>query len=120
MSDSIEIKKARKLLKEAFPSTEKAIVYMAVYKNSNGREIALQRERSIAFFVWLERYDTSIEGVSIKNDKNPGLPYERVQARSASLNDTTAPRLKKGNKVWYLQVDDLTALKSVIDWYGSV
>jgi hypothetical protein len=120
MSTTVDIEKARKLFKDAFPFTENTTQKMAVYKNLKGREIALQRERSLAFYIWLEKYDTTIEGVTIKNDKNPGLPYGQTQVRSSNLNDTMAPKLKKGNRVWHLKVDDLTALKGVIDWYGSV
>ncbi len=116
----VDIKKARELLKAAFPMTEKALKKMAVYKNKSGMEIAMQLVRSRAFYLWLEKYDSSLEYVSIKNVKNPGQPYASTQPRSSNLNDTMAPRLKVGNKVWYLEVENLSALQTVIDGYKNL
>lgn len=109
--------KARVMLNTAFPFTEKTTQKLAVYRNPKGREIAVQLERSGAFYVWLEKYDIEVPGIAVKNAKFPGQPYDRKQSRSSNLNDTTAPRLKKGNKVWYLQVDGLTELQQLVDWY---
>jgi hypothetical protein len=32
---------------------------------------------------------------------------------------TPAPKLKRRNRAWHLEVNDLTALEEVINWYGS-
>ncbi len=116
----IDPEKAQGIFKAAFPFTEKTTQKVAVYRNQKGREIAVQRERSESFYVWLEKYDTEIDGISVKNEKHPGQPYDRKQSRSSNLNDTTAPRLKVGNKAWYLQVDGLTELKHLVEWYKAV
>ena len=112
---TIDPEKARDLLKGVFPFTEKTTQKIAVYRNPKGREIAVQRERSESFYVWLEKYDIALPGIAVKNDKFPGQPYDRKQLRSSNLNDTTAPRLKVGNKVWYLQVDGRTELQQLVD-----
>ena len=111
---------ARDVLKVAFPFTEKTTQKFAVYRNPKGREIAVQRERSESFYVWLERYDIELPGIVVKNEKFPGQPYDRKQSRNSNLNDTMAPRLKVGHKVWYVQVDGLTELQQLVDWYKSV
>ena len=116
---TIDIEQARSMLKDAFPMTEKVTQKMAVYKNQSGREIALQRERINAYYLWLERYDVNLDHVSVKNLKNPGQAYDRKQPRSSNLNDTSAPRLKLGNKVWHLEVDNTEALTGVISWYKN-
>jgi hypothetical protein len=72
MSAVVDIEKPRKLFKEAFLFTENTTQKMALYSKSKGKEIALQRGRSLAFYIWLENYDTTIEGVSIKNEKKSG------------------------------------------------
>ncbi len=117
---TIDIEQARAMFKKAFPMTEKTTQKMATYKNQGGREIALQRERSNAYYLWLEKYDVDFEYVTVKNQKNPGQPYDRKQPRSSNLNDTTAPRLKLGNKAWHLEVENISGLQTVIDWYKSI
>ena len=115
----IDTEKARELMKDGFPFTERCTQYIARYNTKTGKEIALERDRTEAFFVWIQKYEAEIEGVVIKNEKFPGLPYERTQSRNSNLNETNTPRLKKGNKVWYLQIDSLSSLKKLVDWYAN-
>lgn len=69
--------------------------------------------------VWVQKYDTDINGVMIQNVKNPGSPYDRKQPRNSNLNDTNAPDLKVGNAAWYLKVDDEAAVSKLVDWFKS-
>ena len=110
---------AREILKAIFPFTEKYTDYISAYKTVGGRDIALERNRTDACYLWLEKYDQSIDGVEIKNLKNPGMPYDPKQSRNSNLNDTNAPRLKVGNRVWYLKIENLDALRLVAEWYGA-
>jgi hypothetical protein len=116
----VDTESARNEFKAAFPFTEVCTQYIARYNSRSGREIALERDRTEAFFVWLQKYDISIEGVKIKNEKFPGQPYGWKQPRNSNLNDKNAPKLKVGNKVWYLEIENLEALKKVISWYAAV
>ncbi|MGA7799841.1 MAG: hypothetical protein WCC36_03440 [Gammaproteobacteria bacterium] len=115
----INTEEARDVLKEAFPFTEVCTQYIARYKTRSGRELALERDRTESIFVWLEKYGAEIPGVSVKNEKYPGRPYERKQSRNSNLNEKNAPRLKPGNKVWYLEIETLEALRQVAAWYGE-
>lgn len=116
----IETEKAREILKDIFPYTEKTTQYLAVYKSKKGREFALERDRSEAFYIWVEKYDGNIDGICIKNAKNPRQPYSSKQPRNSNLNETNSPRLKVGNKVWYLEISALEALKQVSRWYNEL
>lgn len=112
--------KARDELKKAFPFTERCTQYIARYETESGKELALERDRKDAYYVWVQKYDTSIPGIRIKNRSHPGQPYDRKQTRNSNLNDTNTPKLKLGNKVWYLEIEDLDALKNLISWYQTV
>lgn len=117
-----DTKEAHKILSEAlnFAGLQQQTDYIAVFKSKSGRELALERDRTEAFYVWLEKYTTSIPGVSIKNQSNPGQPYERKQARNSNLNDKNCPNLKVGNRVWYLEIESTQALKEVANWYAAL
>lgn len=116
----INSEQARDVLKETFPFTESCTQYIAKYKTKSGKEIALERERTEAFFVWVQKYNEVIDGVTIKNEKHPGQPYDRKQSRNSNLNDKNTPNLKQGNKVWYLEVSNIEALKKLVGWYAAV
>ena len=110
---------ARKILKEVFPFTEKCTQYLACYKTKSGKEIALEREREDAFYIWLQNYDAEIDGVVIRNEKFPGQPYERKQRRNSNL-ESNAPNLWVGNRAWYLRIESIEALKQLINWYSGI
>lgn len=103
-----------------FAGTQKQTEYISIFKNKNGRELALERNRSEAFYVWLEKYQTTIDDVTIKNQENPGKPYSYKQSRNSNLNDKNSPHLKVGNKVWYLEIKSREALIKLADWYMDI
>ena len=107
-------------LKAAFPFTESCTAYIAGYNTKSGKEIALERDRTDSFFVWVQKYTAEIDGVTIKNEKNPGQPYDRKQTRNSNLNQKNTPNLKLGNKVWYLEVSSMQSLNNLIDWYAKI
>lgn len=115
----INTEKAREELKRAFPFTEVSTQYIARYNSKTGKEIAIERERSDAYYLWVQKPNPEMPGVTIRNEKFPGQPYDRKQSRNSNLNDKNAPKLKLGNKVWYLKIEDMSALKEFIDWYSS-
>jgi hypothetical protein len=116
---SISIK-AHKLLKEKFPLTEVFTQYVAKFETRSGRELALEKNRTEAIFLWLQKYDQTIEGVEIKNEKFPGQPYDSKQPRNSNINEKNTPKLKVGKKAFYLQIDNLDALNKVVDWYANL
>jgi hypothetical protein len=116
----VDIEFARNELKKAFPFTEVCTQYIARYNTKTGKEIALERDRSGAFYIWLQRYDVSIADIVIKNEKFPGQPYDRKQSRNSNLNDKNTPKLKPGNKVWYLEIKTEPALEELINWYANL
>src|SRR5690606_41950880 len=116
----INTEKAREELKKAFPFTEVCTQYIARYNTKSGKEIALERDRSDALYVWLQKFDTQIEGIKVKNQKFPGQPYDRKQSRNSNLNDKNSPKLKEGNKVWYLEIENIEALKELLAWYAKI
>ena len=116
----IEQEDAREALKTAFPFTEVTTQYVACYRTKTGKEIVLERNREDAFYIWLQKYDTEIEGVVVRNQKFPNQPYARKQPRNSNLNDKNSPKLKVGNKVWYVKVENLSSLNRLIDWYAGV
>jgi hypothetical protein len=112
--------KANKVLKDKFPFTEVFTQYIAKFETKSGRELALEKNRTEAIFLWLQKYDQSIEGVQIKNEQFPGQPYVSKQPRNSNVNEKNTPKLKVGKKAFYLQIDNLDALNKVIDWYASL
>ena len=91
----IDTEKARNELKKAFPFTE----VCTKYNTKSGKEIAIEIDRSEAFYVWLQKFDTTagIEGIKIKNEKFPGQPYDRKHTRNSNLNEKNSPKLKLGH-----------------------
>lgn len=117
-----DTKEAHKILSESlrFAGVQKQTDYIAVFQNSKGRELALERDRSEAFYIWLERYSAVIPEVIIKNQENPGEPYGWKQPRNSNLNDKNCPNLKVGNRVWYLEIGSPQALREVANWYATL
>lgn len=111
---------AQEILKERFPSTEITTNYIARYHTKLGRELALERARNDDIYLWVQRYNQEIEGVNINNRKYPGQPYGLMQSRNSNLNEKNTPKLKVGNKVYYLKIESLEAFNKVIELYSEV
>ena len=111
---------AEKLLKNRLMPFNTPTDYIASFRTASGREMALERERTEGFFVWLQKYTTEIKGVAIQNDKHPGEPYAPNQSRNSNLNEKNTPKLKMGKKVWYLKVDNIEGLNALVDWYKTL
>ncbi|WP_036800658.1 hypothetical protein [Photobacterium marinum] len=110
---------AQHLLNDKLRIAKNMTQYLAIYNTKSGRELALERERSEAIYVWLQKYNLSIEDVEVKNEKFPGQPYGPKQSRNSNLNGKNTPKLKTGNRVYYLKITSLQALEKVIDWYDE-
>ena len=113
----VDSQDAEKLLKKRLMYSNTPTDYIATFRTASGREIALERERTEGFFVWLHKYTTEINGIDVENEKYPGKPYTANQGRNSTLNEKNTPKLKPGKKVWYLKVDNIEALENLIDWY---
>ena len=116
----VDSKEAEILLRATLIPYNNPVNYIASYRTKSGREVALERERTEGYFVWVQKYTTQILGVTIQNQKVPGMPYVASQTREANLNKTNAPKLMIGKKAWYLKVDNIEALKNLIDWYKTL
>lgn len=95
------------------------LVKTAAFRTVAGREIALDRQRTTAFFVWVETYEVSIPGVAVRNVKHPGHPYAPHQSRAHSLT-RWAPKLAEGDQAWHLGVVSIDALRTLLDWYANL
>ena len=113
-------KEAEKLLRQTLSPNNTPTDYIASFRTKSGRELALERVRKEGFYVWVQKYTTAINGVSIENEKFPGKPYLAAQSRNSNLNETNAPKLMPGKKVWYLKAENIEALQRLIDWYKTL
>lgn len=113
-------KDAEDLLRKSLIPYNSPTDYIASFRTIAGREIALERNRVEGFYVWVQKYTTDIDGVSIENIEFPGKPYLAAQSRNSNLNDKNSPKLKLGKKVWYLKADNIESLIILIDWYKSL
>lgn len=111
---------AQKRLKDKFPFTEVSTQYIAKYETRSGRELAIERGRTEAIYLWLQKYDQAIDGVRLNNKKFPGKPYDAKQTRNSNLNEKNTPKLKVGRRVFYLEIDNLDALDKVLEWYSAL
>lgn len=89
---------------------------VSVFRSRDGREMALERSRRLAIYVWVGHYEGFIPGVLPKNERFPGLPYEACQPRASSLKHN-APTLSVGHRAWHLQIADVDALRKFVRWF---
>jgi hypothetical protein len=106
-----------KMLRAELPGTENSTKYISCFSDRSGRQIAIEKKRTTGIYVWVEKYDSEIDGAEVRNRSTPGMPYSGNQSRNSNLNDKTASRLKVGNKVWYLKIDSLEAFKQFFNGY---
>lgn len=92
---------------------------IASYRTKNGREMAIQKKNRTGVYIWFEKHNPDIPDIEVKNQKYPGMPYSTRHTRSSALNATNAPKLKIGNKAWYLRFTTPEALDSFLDWYKT-
>lgn len=90
---------------------------IASFVTNNGRELAIQTKPTTGIYMWFEKYNSDILGIEVRNREYPGMPYSANQNRSSALNDTNAPKLKKGNQAWYLKFNTQKSLDEFIAWY---
>ncbi len=115
----ISIKDAEELLRKRYCTAIQSTDYILAFRTSRGRELALERERSDSYFLWLQKYNQDFDGVSIRNLHGGDGPYSASQTRNSNLNTTKTPKLGIGNRVWYLEIDSLEALDNVLSWYET-
>ena len=106
-----------KMLREKLPGTENSTKYISCFSDRSGRQLAIEKERTTGIYLWVEKYDSEVDGVQVKNRNTPGMPYNVNQSRNSNLNDKTASRLKVGNKVWYLKIDSFESFKQFFNGY---
>lgn len=116
----VDSKDAEKLLRKRLNPINIPTDYIASYRTASGRELALERDRTEGFFVWLQKYTTEISGITIKNIEHPGEPYLANQNRNSNLIEKNTPKLKPGKKVWYVKADNIEALENLVNWYCTL
>jgi hypothetical protein len=109
---------AEEELAKHLSSTSNGTQYIAGFRTKRGRELALERNRD-SVFVWVECIESGLPGITIRNVKNPGMPYSKDQGRNSNLNATNAPRLMRGKPAFYLEVAGVEDLKELIRWYQA-
>jgi hypothetical protein len=118
MSDT---SKAELMLAVIFPTCGKAVKYIEPFKTSSGKEFALERKKrasdDLPYYVWMQHEPARLDGVSIQNEKSPGMPYERGQSRTTGLSGKTAPTLMNGNKAYYVRVNNIDVLNELAREY---
>jgi hypothetical protein len=71
----VDSKDAEKLLRKRLNPFNIPTDYIASYRTASGRELALERDRTEGFFVWLQKYTTEIGGITIENIEHSAEPY---------------------------------------------
>ena len=116
-SETKKAQEAESILKQAIKPTAAPTKYIAGFRTERGRELALERNRNTAIYLWAEIQNPDIKGIKVMNQANPGMPYSANQPRNSNLNNKNAPRLKEGKEVYYLKIDDAAVLRAFVDWY---
>lgn len=106
------VRVAERRLEERFDRTKEATQKLAGFVTSNGRQIALQRERKTALYLWVEVRPPPIVGVTIER-------YPPSKSRG-SHHKANVPSLAEGNEAWKVVLQDLGALATLMDWYEQV
>ncbi len=118
-----DTKEAEAMLSSIFPVTGKAVEYIAPYKTKSGKEIALERKKrksdDMPYYIWMQHEPPKLDGLSIRNQANPGRPYDKNQHRTTGLSGQTAPSLMNGKKAYYVMVEDLDALRDLAISYEN-
>lgn len=109
---------AEELLAARFARLSPATVRLASFRTTGGRHLGLARTRKEQIYIWVERFDQDIDGVEIRNQKRPGLPYGPDQVRSSAVNSLCA-NLAFGNRAYYLRCDSLGSLERFAQWYAG-
>jgi len=110
--------KAESLLNAQFAKLREPTKYIATYRTTSGRHLALTRQTKNDLYVWAEMCPEAMDGVNVKNRDFHGQPYSENQPRSSNLNNASK-RLGLGNQAYYLKCDTLGALERFITWYGT-
>ncbi len=103
---------AERRLEERFDRTRKATQKLAGFVTSNGRQIALQRERKTALYLWVEDRPPSALGVTVER-------YPPSKSRGSN-HKAIVPNLSEGNEAWKVVLQDLGVLAALMDWYEQI
>lgn len=87
--------------------------YIAGFRTSNGKEIALERETSV-ITLWTQC--VSVEDAEIK----PARRYSNTDTRNSNLNRKNCPALRLGNPALVWKLSDRDELVDFINWYGGI
>jgi hypothetical protein len=106
---------AEELLARHFTRIREPSLYIAGFRTSRGRELAIERIRQQPR-IWAEVAPAGLSGMRVVNVQNPGQPYAAGQPRNSNLR-SQAPKLSMAHAATYLEFDDIAAVKSFVDWY---
>lgn len=102
---------ARGYLDARYPNEGSSTKYIAAFKNTQGRELALSASLKTEVKLFLDASPPGIPAARIENYP-PGRP------RNSNL-DTNAPQLGTTRQAFYVQVASLDELVQLCDWYES-
>lgn len=116
-----DTKKAEDMLSIVLSKTCGKVQYIASYETHGGKQFALERKtrrsEGLPYYVWMQHLPPHIDGVEIRNLKNPGSPYGKNQPRTAGLSGATSPSLMTGKVAFYIKVRDIDILRELAERY---
>ena len=110
---------AEAILNRQFSKLKEPTKYIASFRTSSGRHLALTRQVKNDIYIWAEAFNSSLAGLSLKNRDFPGCAYSAEQPRSSNLT-TASSQLGVGNQAYYIKCETVGALEQFALWYGSV
>lgn len=116
---SILAAQAETILCQQFARLREPTKYIASFRTKTGKHIALTRQTKNDIYIWVSCWPETMDDITVKNTRFPGLPYSENQPRSSNLS-TASSQLGIGNQAYYLKFDTLGTLQRFAQWYDSM
>ncbi len=98
------------ILSSRFDRTKASTKYIAGFRTSKGRELALERARKNIVALWVECIDAQL------HHNLEYRYYEPTKSRNSNLNANTK-KLAQGKEAWYVAFTDSASLEEFLNWY---
>lgn len=100
---------AEAFLASRFERTALPTKYIAGFRLPSGREIALERNRIQAIYLWTSPVDTPPADLATHRTR-----YAAQKSRNSNLNAKNAPKLRVGRPVDYWTLPSLSDLEKLL------
>lgn len=113
--EKVDLRKGAEVLNKAFPGTAiRTNEKLWTFRNSKNQSIGIQMDGNRQdYCIWVPNID------GIPNIDCSMMHYQRNKKRTHSLNDTTAPDLKRGNEAYYIKTKTLSAVIELASWFAG-